>query len=117
MIAFCPRGVALLRLTEEEDMTTQRGLDYARTKIQEYKGRVVLFGALPCTWGSGWQNLQRKRLVNNPKYQARMSRLYDQFQVLIRNYLILAALVVERGGDLIFEWPTGNKLWREGACN
>ena len=42
-----------------------------------------------------------------------MDELYAQFVALIRNFHKLAGQTTSRRGGIIFEWPTGNKLWQE----
>ena len=46
----------LVRLTEEQDMTTQGGFEYALGFVRmSDAGCITLFGALPCPWGTSWQ--------------------------------------------------------------
>ena len=39
----------------------------------------------------------------------------DVFHKLIENFVIVAREIIQRGGDVSFEWPTGCELWREPA--
>ena len=61
------------------------------------------------------QNLHKRRLGTDAKYQAHMKELYSQFTALIANFRTLASDVVRKRGGIIFEWPTSNKLWQEVA--
>ena len=49
-------------------------------------GCVTLFGALPCAWGSGWQNMHRYLRGGGRKYTQHMNVLYKQFKCLILNF-------------------------------
>ena len=107
--------VELIRLTEAVDMTSTKGLRFALDQIERTQKHVVLFGALPCTWGSGFQRLNQVHLANNATYQETMRKHFERFKALIRNFRALARVVAERRGDIIFEWPTGNLLWKQYA--
>ena len=53
----------VVRLTEEQDMTTKSGYEYAMDKIREYEGcHISLWGSIPCTGGSPWQYVAGKLL-------------------------------------------------------
>ena len=111
---FTDGRTRLVRLTEEQDMTTERGIEYALEFLRRSDaGCVTLFGALPCTWGTPWQRMQEHLRGMDPKYRQHMDELYDQFIRLIHNFVRLAREVVVRGGYIIFEWPAHNRLWRE----
>jgi len=52
---FTDGHTRLIRLTEKEDMTTKGGLEFALDYAQRSDaGCIMLFGALPCTWGTSW---------------------------------------------------------------
>ena len=59
---YIEAGCASFRLTIQDDLTTQQGLDRAMEAVEgaaadEY---IHLWGALPCTGGSPWQNLNKR---------------------------------------------------------
>ena len=57
-----------VRLTEEQDMTTESGIEYALQFLRRPDaGCVTLFGALPCTWGTPWQRMQEHLRGNGPE--------------------------------------------------
>ena len=50
-------GCKTIRYTEEEDMTSDNGLQKALADLKGWKGRgnVALWSSIPCTGGSSWQ--------------------------------------------------------------
>jgi hypothetical protein len=95
-------------------MTTKGGLEYALGYAQRSDaGCIMLFGALPCTWGTSWQYMRERLRGSDPKYRQHMDELYDQFKRLLRNFVLLARVVNARGGYIVFEWPAFNRLWKE----
>ena len=106
----------MLRLTAERGMTSPAGLAYALSIYKQQKvGTLVAHAALPCTWGSPMQNLHKRRLGSDEKYQARVQQLYSQFSALIANFHKLAAALVSKKGGAIFEWPASHNLWQEDS--
>ena len=49
------RECLVVRLTQDIDMTTPRGLQRALNVIREFDGPVALWASIPCTGGSPWQ--------------------------------------------------------------
>ena len=107
---YVEAGCVSFRLTIQDDLTTQQGLERALEAVEgaaddEY---VHLWGALPCTGGSPWQNLNKRY----PSARAKIQMHLATFQKLIKNFKKVARAVIARGGDVSFEWPTGCSLWR-----
>ena len=89
----------MVRLTVERDMTSPAGLAYALAVLKQRNvGTPVAHAALPCAWGSSMQNLHKRRLGTDEKYQAHMPQIYSQFTALVANFHTLAAEIGKRGG-------------------
>ena len=87
----------LIRLTQERDMTSAKGLKYA-LHILKQGGVPVIHAALPCTWGSPMQSRNKRRLGTDEKYRAHMQQLYAQYTALIATFRKLATEVVRKQG-------------------
>ena len=55
---------------------------------------IHLWGALPCTGGSPWQNLNKRY----PSARAKIQMHLATFQKLIKNFKKVARAVIARGG-------------------
>ena len=106
-------GCEVQRLTIDNDLTTKGGLKHALDAVENTKpGQYIhLWGALPCTGGSPWQHVNKKHESARSKIDAHLTT----FAKLIRNFIIVTRNVIERGGDVSFEWPTGCSLWKTGV--
>ena len=98
--------VVRIRLTEEMDMTSARGINQAFRLIEPYVGKVPVFlwGSLPCTVGSPWQKLNAQR----PGWEARRDHLAKQFLALHKNFMKLANYISKHtDGHVCYEWLAG----------
>ena len=104
-------GCAVVRLTIKDDMSTKAGLQKALKEVEETpEGTYIhLWGSLPCTGGSPWQRINRKH--------ANARRLIEEHKALNRklmdNFIVVGRAVLEKGGDVSFEWPSSCSLWDE----
>ena len=71
-----------------------------------FRGYIHLWASLPCTAGSPWQHLNKKY----PSALKKIEENMDIFIKLIENFEKVAKKVVEQGGGVSFEWPTGCAL-------
>ena len=59
----------VVRLTQDIDMTTPSGLQYALNFVSEFDGPIALWASLPCTGGSPWQYVSEKQyILQEPQY-------------------------------------------------
>ena len=67
-------GCAVVRLTIENDLTTEEGLNYATKSVNEAPPDqyVHFWASLPCTAGSPWQSMNRHR---NPEAEEKIDRM------------------------------------------
>ena len=107
-------GCKSRRLTIEEDMTTESGLKTALDWVKEAKSegqKVLLWGALPCTGGSAWQNINKRY----PGAAAKIRIHLKVFRMLFRNFITVARAVLEcQGGVVVNEWPVQCNYWKRG---
>ena len=105
-------GCLVTRLTIENDLTTEDGLQYALDSVNNTPNDhyVHLWASLPCTAGSPWQRMNRYR---NPEAGARIEKLMNTMYKLLKNFSIVAERVLQRGGDISFEWPTACTMWND----
>ena len=103
--------IVRVRLTEEHDMTKSENVEYALRIIAKFAGKcpIILWGSLPCTGGSRWQDVNLKTI--GPKFHARLRFLRSQCKRLHANFMLCADQVFAAGGEIAYEWPTGNRLW------
>ena len=102
-------GCIVIRLTLEHDLTTDEGMEYAMKAIRDTPRGVYLhlWGSIPCTAGSPWQHINK----HHPNADQKMKEHLKVFRKLIANFRKAAKEVMERGGDVSFEWPTQCSLW------
>ena len=78
-------------------MTTEAGVSLAMhviNKAHKQGLQVLLWGAIPCTGGSAWQNYNKQF----PGAAAKIRQHIKIFNKLIDNFMMLARLVVECKG-------------------
>ena len=102
--------VALIRLTEEIDMTTESGLDYAMYAVDKFGPccPIFLWVSIPCTGGSTFQKINRWW---NPAHKERMRKHDELFKALHKNMTYVAKSVESYNGKMAFEWPMNNDWW------
>ena len=103
--------VRRIRLTKEQNMETNEGCDYCTNMIRPYLGKVpiILWGSIPCTLGSTWQNINRYK----PGWKDREAFLEEQFVKLHKNFMHVADLIRSHPfGEVVFEWPRHCALWK-----
>ena len=94
--------VVRIRLTEEDDVTASKGLDRVLALVKPYIGKVPVFlwGSLPCTLGSPWQNLN----CHKPGWAGRSNFLRDQLVRLHDNFMKLATFIARHAdGHVCYE--------------
>ena len=49
----------------------------------------------------------------NPGAEEKIEQQKDIMKKLLRNFILVADRIVERGGDISFEWPAHCALWKD----
>ena len=103
-------GCMVVRLTIRHDLTTDEGLAVALRAITDTPAGeyVHLWASLPCTAGSPWQRMNAR----HPGADQRMADHMETFEKLFNNFTKVAEKVMEKGGDVSYEWPTACSLWK-----
>jgi hypothetical protein len=102
-------GALVIRLTEDIDMTSKSGLQFALAKAREHPGALLMI-SMPCTLGTPWNNINK---IRSKTHKKRTAALRVQYQALMTNATILARSVRSLGGHILREWPTGCTLWSD----
>ena len=100
-------GCIRIRLTENDDMTTEFGLKKAILSVSK-NPHCHLWAAIPCTGGSTWQRINRLL----PGGEARVKRHIALFNKLWHNFEIVAEACMNKGGHVSIEWPRACDYWK-----
>ena len=65
--------------------------------------RVEMWASLPCKPWSSWNEFNAWKL--GARFRRRLKLMRDESQIMIDNFILIASLVIEHGGDVSFEWP------------
>ena len=106
------RGCKCVRVTAEDDLTTESGVAKALEAIRAADGvPILVWVSIPCTGGSSWQFVNAR----HPGHAARMrvhlalfEKLWAACTRIVDESLALGALVC-------WEWPSGCAYWRKPA--
>jgi len=108
----------IIRLTIDEDMTTESGLQFAQEAITEFRNRnpdykhnILIWSAIPCTGGSTWQymNQYNEGGVEKIEQHKRIYRLiWNNLDKLIR-----FATIDSIAPGIAIEWPTRCSYWKD----
>ena len=104
-------GCAVVRLTVDNDLTTESGLKCAMDAVESAPaGQYVhLWASMPCTAGSPWQAMNLHR---HPGAQEKIDKDIKIHESLMDNFIKVADAVKARDGDVSIEWPTRCTLWK-----
>ena len=101
-------GCTVTRLTLDDDLTTDAGYARGEKAVRDNPG-ALLWGSIPCTGGSPWQNLNGRTVLG----RKRVKRYKAVFRKLLRNFARLAEVNASLGGEAALEWPRACAYWRE----
>ena len=102
-------GAHIIRITQEVDATRH---DVTEKLLDVIDGRTSLHASMPCTGGSSWQRVNRRKYGDDivEKHIELFHRLWSQFSSL-------ATQVVAQGGQISIEWPRGCAYWQYPKVN
>jgi len=104
------KACQVIRLTVADDLTTAAGLDKALTAVSDPSIPTLLFGALPCTGGSTYVNLNWRL---GPRTRTKIRKHWRTFAILWRNFVATAERCLANGGHVAIEWPRRCAYWRK----
>jgi hypothetical protein len=103
-------GCEVVRLTEQIDMTTEKGLQFAVNKARQAPhGRLLLWSSIPCTGGCRFVRYNLARFGST--YRRKLQQHRELFQALLTNLIALASVVHSMGGKIAIEWPDKCTYW------
>ena len=102
-----PRDTRVVRITEDDDMTTEKGLKKTCDAVKDTN--ALLWGSLPCTGGSPWQHLNKKKPGGMKRYRDHVRAWKKMFD----NFAIAARTCHKHGGNVAIEWPSNCAYWKE----
>ena len=105
-----PADCEVIRLTIEDDLTTQAGLEKALAAVSDPSVPTLLFGAIPCTGGSPYQHLN---WMLGPSTRDKIRQRRAIYRKLWRNFVLVADRCRANGGRIAIEWPRGCMYWRD----
>jgi hypothetical protein len=100
---------AVTRLTQEHDLTSSEGVEFAEVSMRKSKAKVkLLWISIPCTGGSTMYNIN--------KHREHARQLHEQhlklFHKLFASICVLADVITRTGGFNALEWPRGCTYWK-----
>ena len=104
-----PADTDVVRLTIDDDLTTDAGLAKALAAVSDPDVPTLLFGALPCTGGSPYQHLNWYR---GEKTRAKIREHRRIFKKLWKNFELVAEACIAAGGKVAIEWPRNCTYWK-----
>ena len=102
-------GCETIRLTIEDDLRTQEGLETALRAVDA--PNVLLWAAIPCTGGCAWNALNAKRGSEATREKIRGHRV--NFWAIWHNFEKVAEATIAKGWYIAIEWPSSCAYWRE----
>ena len=109
-------GATVLRCTVDDgdlSITNGKGMQRIIDTLDAHVGDVSLHGSIPCT---SWSQRQYMNIsMYGPEFEKRLRQSQKKSLKILRNFMIIANIVVERKGFVSFEWPTGATGWTEPA--
>ena len=102
-------GCLVVRLTADDDMTSQSGMAKAKSAIRLAGSSVMLWGSLPCTGGCTWQRVNASR---GAETEAKIRAHWALFELLWMSFEELACLCLQQGGCVALEWPSACRYWK-----
>ena len=106
---MAPPDCEVIRLTIDDDMTSTAGLATALYAVSDPDIPTLLFGALPCTGGSPYVNLN---WWLGAKTRRKIRSHWAIFDKLWTNFHIVAEACLRQGGQVAIEWPRSCMYWR-----
>ena len=90
------------------DGRSHKALELTRIAAKQGGAKTVLWGSLPCTGGCTWNYINGK----TPEGRARIEEHILLMTQLLKNFIIIARVVVNLGGIVCFEWPKKCTYWK-----
>jgi hypothetical protein len=100
--------VKVIRVTKETDFAKPATVEQIIQHLNDNPGCSV-HGSLPCTVWSAWQWMAIHRYGD--KYADKLQKRRKESRKMIRSFAKCAALCIQLGGEVSFEWPDNCTGW------
>ena len=96
-----------IRLTIEDDLTTEAGIRRAEKMIREAckvhdPRKILLWVSIPCTGGCPWQRINK---IKSPSTRTKIERCIAIMKSLWASMTRVASHLLDQGGGIAIEWP------------
>ena len=107
---MAPLGCRVLRITEEHDVTTQAGIAYTCSCIQQSTGPLLIWASMPCTGGSSWQRINWHKSDDT---KARIQQHWKTFGMIWEAFVNICkyAKSIRSHVFVAIEWPQSCAYW------
>ena len=102
-------GCETIRLTMDEDVTTERGLNFAINAVSDTSLPVLLWISIPCTGGCSWKHVNKGRGKSTRKLLAKRIR---DFRLIWASALHVMEAAAKNGCTICIEWPRSCDYWK-----
>ena len=104
-------GITKSSLDIDDPVHFEQLLAWVQDAIQNDEGPIHLWGSLPCTKWSPWQEMAKHK---DPEYHIKLEKERGMSLLQVHRYKDLAEVAAcSRGGSNNFEWPKGSQGWKE----
>jgi hypothetical protein len=99
-----------VRVTINEDATTDKCTQELIQLIKDHPDiPILLFAAIPCTGGSQWQNINRRK----PGEEAKLAYHRRIFKKIWKNFVKICEVLLKNPLNRVaIEWPKGCAYWK-----
>ena len=105
------KGCEVVRVTIDDDLTTDVGLEKALDAVRAFVGpNILVWISIPCTGGSPWQRIN---VAKSERARWLVEGHYRLFRALWNNVKKVATYVNKLGGYIAIEWPKLCAYWQE----
>ena len=104
-------GITKTFLNIDDPVLFNQLVVWVQDAIQNDEGPIHLWGSLPCTKWSLWQEMAKHK---DPEYHLRLKEERQKSLTQVERFKELADVVaLSRGGSNNFEWARGSQGWKE----
>ena len=100
-----------IRLSKDNtDLLDPNVIDQLIGQIEGCEGRPNLWSSIPCTSGSPWQYVNRSQY--GATFRAKLLKQEWESKKMFKHFVRVAEAVLQKGGEVSFEWPKGCSSWK-----
>ena len=104
-------GIPSIRLSKDNtDLLDPNVVDQLIGQIEGCEGRPNLWSSIPCTLGSPWQYVNRSQY--GAAFRVKLLKQEWESKKMFKDFVRVAEAVLQKGGEVSFEWPKGCSSWK-----